>query len=130
MSDRPQQLPSPYDTWLSGGLRFVVELIAWVAGPWAASDWLGGWALLPAAVILVGAPAVFSTPGDKHQVLVPTPGPVRFVIELDLATVAVIAAWRVWPPSAAVAVTVVVGAALITGWRRSLWLLRGAPLPR
>lgn len=127
MNDRPRPGPSPYDTWLSGGLRFLLELVAWVAGPWAAGTWLGGWAILPAAVILVGLPAVFSTPGDKEQVIVPTPGPVRFMLELDLGIVAAIAAWYVWPPGAAIATTVLAVLVPITGWRRARWLMRGAP---
>lgn len=127
MSDRTGPGPSPYDTWLSGGLRFLVELIAWVAGPWAAGKLFGGWAILPAAVILVALPAVFSTPGDKHQVIVPTPGPVRFMMEIDLGIVAAVSAWYVWPPAAAMLATAVVVLAQVAGWRRGRWLLRGAP---
>ena len=66
----------PYDTPLSGGLRFAVELIAWVAGPWAAAH-VALWLAVPAAAVLVGLPSVFSTRGDKRQVIVATPGPVR-----------------------------------------------------
>lgn len=125
MADGPG--PSPYDTWLSGGLRFLVELLAWVAGPWAAGKWLGGWAILPAAVILVAIPAVFSTPGDKHHVLVPTPGPIRLMLEIDLGVLAAISAWYVWPTSAAVLTTLIVIATPIAGWRRARWLMQGAP---
>ena len=125
MSARPG--PNPLDTWLSGGLRFLVELIAWVAGPWAAGRLLGGWAILPAAVILVGIPAIFSTPGDKHKVLVATPGPIRFTLEVDLGIVAALSAWYVWPASAAVAATAIAVLAQLTGWKRSRWLLSGAP---
>jgi len=111
---------------VSGGLRFVVEIIAWVAGPWAAAG--GGiWLAVPAAVILIGMPAVFSTKGDKHQVLVSTPGPVRVLIEIMLHAVAVAGAWAVWPPWLAAVLTLVVTAALITGLPRLGWLLRGAP---
>lgn len=127
MPRRPDHpLPGPYDTWVSSGLRFLVELIAWVAGPWAAGKLFGAWAILPAAVILVAIPAVFSTPGDKTDVIVPTPGPIRLSLEIDLAIVAVVSAWYVWPASAAIAATAVAVLAHITGWRRSLWLLRGA----
>ncbi len=119
--------PNPLDTWLSGGLRFLVELIAWVAGPWAIGEWLGMWAAGLALVVLVGLPAVFSVPGDKHQVIVAVPGPVRFMLEIDLGLAGVIAAWYVWPPSAAIAATIVVVLAQMTGWRRSQWLLQGAP---
>jgi hypothetical protein len=104
-----------------------MELIAWIAGPWAAGKLLGGWAILPAAVILVAIPAVFSTPGDKHQVLVPTPGVIRLMLELDLGLVAAGSAWYVWPPSAAILATIVVVLTPIAGWRRARWLMRGAP---
>ena len=78
----------PYDTPVSAGLRFSVEILAWVAGPWAATE-LTFWLWPPAAILLIGLPAVFSTRGDKRQVLVPTPGPVRVLIELLLHAVAI-----------------------------------------
>jgi hypothetical protein len=116
----------PYDTPLSAGLRFLVEVIAWVAGPWAAAR-LTLWLALPTAIILVGTPAIFSAKGDKKQVLVPTPGPVRVAIELLLHAVAVAGPWIVWPAPFALLATLVVAAALITGLPRLRWLLRGAP---
>lgn len=119
---------SPYDTPLSSGLRFLVEVIAWVAGPWAAivltDRW---WAALPTLVVLMGVPAVFSTPGDKRNVIVPTPGPIRLVIELGLAAAAVAGAWIAWPAWAGVAATVVVIASLVAGIPRARWLVAGAP---
>jgi hypothetical protein len=105
-----------------------VELIAWVAGPWAMGQWLGPWVAGVTLVVLVALPAVFSVPGDKHQVVVAVPGSMRFLLELDLGIAAAIAAWFAWPVSAAVAATVVVVLAQVTGWRRSRWLLAGAPL--
>ena len=116
-----------FDTPVSGGLRFGVEVVAWVAGPWAAGQ-VSAWLILPAAVMLIGLPAVFSTRGDKHQVLVATPGPVRAVIEVLLHVVAVVGAWYSWPTWAAVVATVIVMAALVTGVPRMRWLLKGAPL--
>lgn len=119
--------PNPLDTWASGGLRFLVEIIAWIAGPWAAGRLLGGWAIPVALVLLLALPAVFSVPGDKHQVIRPVSGPVRFGIELLLGIVAIVAAWAVWPTWLTVAVTVVVVAANVTGLPRTRWLLTGAP---
>jgi hypothetical protein len=120
--------PSPYDTPLSSGLRFIMELVAWTAGPWAAAE-LADNALvaIPALVVLVAIPGIFSTPGDKHSVVVPTPGPVRVVLEILLFAVAVAGAWVVWPEWAASLVTLVAVGALITGHRRTRWLLSGAP---
>ncbi len=119
--------PNPLDTWLSGGLRFLVELIAWVAGPWAMGQWLGPLAAGLTLLVLLALPGVFSVPGDKHQVIVAIPGMMRFFLEVDLGLVGVIAAWYAWPISAAVAATLVVVLAQITGWRRSRWLFQGAP---
>jgi hypothetical protein len=120
--------PSPYDTPVSSGLRFVMELVAWTAGPWAAADLAdNAWVAIPALVVLVAVPGVFSTPGDKHSVVVPTPGPVRVGLELLLFAVAVAGAWIVWPDWAAILVTLVAIGALITGRERTRWLLAGAP---
>ncbi len=127
MSEQPA-FEHPYDTPLSAGLRFLVEVIAWVAGPWAAAN-QSFWLFIPVAVVLVGLPAVFSTVGDKRSVVVATPGPLRLVLELGLHVVAIAAAWTVWPVWLAIAATAVVVVALATGIPRSMWLLRGAPLP-
>ena len=116
-----------FDTPLSGGLRFGVEVVAWVAGPWAVGQ-VSAWLILPVAVVLVGLPAVFSTTGDKRQVLVATPGPLRAAIEVLLHVVAVVGAWYAWPVAVAVVATVIVVAALVVGVPRMRWLLRGAAL--
>ena len=114
----------PLDTPLTSGLRFLAEVIAWVAGPWAAAQ-QSLWLVVPVSVVLVGLPAIFSTRGDKRQVVVATPGPLRVLLELGLHVVAVAAAWVVWPVWLAIVATVVVAAAIATGIPRTLWLLRG-----
>jgi hypothetical protein len=121
-----EQFQHPHDTPLSAGLRFLSELIAWVAGPWAVAL-VSNWLLLPAIILLVGLPSVFSTTNDKNNVIVPTPGPVRVGIELSLYAVAIIAPWFVWSTLASVIATGIVIAALLTGIPRMLWLLDGAP---
>ena len=119
---------NPLDTPASATLRFLVELAAWIAGPWAVADLTGtGWLAVPAVLVLVGAVSVFSTPGDKNQVVIATPGPIRLIIELALTVVAVGAAWVVWPLWAAVVVTAIAAAAQVTGWQRTRWLAIGAP---
>ena len=80
------------------------------------------------AIVLIGLPSVFSTTGDKRQVLVPTSGPVRVLIELLLYVVAVAGPWIAWHPIIAVLTTLTVVSALVTGLPRIRWLLRGAPL--
>ena len=102
-----------------------MEIIAWIAGPWAAGA-ITLWAVIPSLVVLIGLPAVFSTKGDKRQVLVPTPGPLRVVIELLLYAVAVVAPWVVWPTLLAVFTSLVVFLAFAFGVPRLVWLLRGA----
>ena len=89
-------LAHPHDTPVSSSLRFLSELIAWVAGAWAAST-LTNWLVLPVLVVLVGLPAVFSTQNDKRQVVIATPGPIRVAIELLLYAVAALAPWMIWP---------------------------------
>ena len=126
MADKHEPFDHPYDTPLSSGLRFAVEVIAWVAGPWMAGQ-ASIWLAIPVLVVLVGLPSLFSTSGDKRQVLVPTPGPLRVALELLLHAVAIVAPWFVWPPALAVVTTLVVAAALVTGVPRTRWLLRGAP---
>ncbi len=119
-------LNHPYDTVLSSGLRFLTELIAWVAGPWAASLY-SNWLVVPTIVLLVGLPSIFSTPNDKNTVVVPTPGGIRVVIEFLLYSVAAVAPWFVWSAGVAAAATIIVFATIITGAARTRWLLRGAP---
>lgn len=120
--------PSPYDTPASAGTRFGIELVAWVAGPWAAAEVVGsGWAAIPALLVLVGLPSVFNTPGDKNTTGVATPGPIRIAIEMFLLVVAVGSAWAVWPVWAAVVVTLLGAVMLVAGLPRYRWLAAGAP---
>ncbi|MBT8212851.1 MAG: hypothetical protein KJN71_06870 [Acidimicrobiia bacterium] len=119
---------SPYDTPVSAALRFATEIVAWVAGPWAAADLAdNGWVAIPALVLLLALPSVFNARGDKNVTAVAVPGPVRLLIEAVLLAVAVAGAWIVWPVWAAVAATVVVAAAILTGMARYRWLAAGAP---
>ena len=116
----------PYDTPLTSTLRFLTELIAWVGGPWAVAQF-SVWLVAPTLVILVALPAIFSTPGDKRQVVVATAGWLRVPLELGLHVVAVAAAWIVWPIWIAIPATLIVIAAIGAGLPRTRWLLRGAP---
>jgi hypothetical protein len=101
---------SPFDTFASSGTRFVIEVIAWITGPWAAADILGSrWWALPTAVVLFALPALFNPHGDKKTTGIPTPGPIRILIERLLLLTAV-------------AVTLVGVALLATGLKRYRWL--------
>ena len=129
MRDHPTALPSPYDTWPGASLRFLVEMTAWVAGAWVAARWVGVWSIPIARVLLMTPPAVFSGVGDKEKVIVAVPGPVRWMIELDLSIIAVVAVWLLVGPGGGMLVLGVVLAAQVAGWRRSHWLLTGAAPP-
>ncbi len=125
-SMKQASLGSPYDRPASAILRFLVEVIAWVAGPWAAAE-VHIVLAVPVLLVLLALPSVFSTPGDKHQVIVATPGAIRLGIEALLIAVAAAAPWVIWPTWAAGPATVIVAGAVVFGLPRSLWLLRGAP---
>ena len=105
-------------------LRFATELVAWVATPWAL--WPHSWPLAVLAVlVLIGLPTVFSTPGDKAHVIVPVPGPVTVLLVLLQLAAAVVSAWWVWPVWAAVPVSLLAAATVVTERRRRQWLLAG-----
>ena len=125
-SKRPDDFHHPHDTAVSSSLRFLAELIAWVAGPWAIAA-ASGWLVLPALLLLVGLPSVFSTANDKRMVVVSTPGPIRVGLELLLHLVAAIAPWFIWPVAASGLAVVIVVASLLAGFSRMMWLIRGAP---
>ena len=105
-------------------LRFATELVAWVATPWAL--WPHSWPLAVLAVlVLIGLPTVFSTPGDKAHVIVPVPGPVTILLVLLQLAAALVSAWWVWPVWAAVPVSLLAAATLVTERPRWRWLLAG-----
>ena len=125
----PTRKPPGHD-FVRGSFRFAAELIAMVATAWAL--WPVSIPLAIAAVlVLIGLPAIFSTPGDRPggggPVAVPGAVTILFVL-IDLAA-AIVAAWLVWPWWLAIAVTalcvVVIGteqtrwkSLMRTDWRR------------
>jgi hypothetical protein len=113
---------NPTDTIASAGLRFSVEVLAWVAGPWAAGS-ASTWLIAPTAVVLIGLVGIFSTPGDKTKIVVATPGPARLAIELALHAVVAVAPWFIWPQWAAIACVAIAVGSLAAGIPRTRWLL-------
>jgi hypothetical protein len=106
---------NPGHDYVSGGVRFLSELIAWVATPialWPHSAPLA----VGAVVLLIGLPAVFSTPGDRPggDGVIPVPGIVTILLVLLQLTAATAVAWAIWPQWAAAAVTLLCVIALIT----------------
>lgn len=118
---------SPYETVLSGGSRFAVEIIAWVAGPWAVAQ-INVWLAIPTAIILMAIPGIFSTTGDKKKVVVAISGRKRVRIEFMLQIVAIVGAWIAWPAWLAAICAAIVAVSLFSGIPRTRWLLAGAPL--
>jgi len=107
----------------ASALRFLTELIAWVAAPWAL--WPHSIPLaIVAVVLLIGLPTVFGTPGDKPGgVHVPVPGVVTILLVLLQLVAATVAAWVAWPWWAAGPVTLlclVVPVTELPRWRRLL----------
>ncbi|MFF0478395.1 hypothetical protein [Streptomyces sp. NPDC004284] len=106
----------------ASALRFATELVAWVATPWALAG--HSWLLaVLSVVVLIGLPTLFSTPGDKAQVIVAVPGRGTILLVLLQLVAAVIASWFAWPVWAAVPVTGLAAATVVTERRRWMWLL-------
>ena len=90
-----------------GALRFLTELIAWVAAPmalWSRSPLVA----IAAVAVLIGLPAVFNTPGDRPGggVVVAVPGWVTVLLVLLQLVAASVATWFLWPWWVAAPVTV------------------------
>ncbi|MEV0644165.1 hypothetical protein AB0I28_02765 [Phytomonospora sp. NPDC050363] len=103
-------------------VRFLMEIVAWVAVPWALVPVSIPLAVL-AVIVLIGLPTVFQTPGDKPRVMVPAPGYVTVgLLVLQLAA-GIAAAWLAWWPPVAAVVTLLAAVTVVTEMRRWRWLL-------
>ncbi|MFF7442951.1 hypothetical protein [Streptomyces sp. NPDC008122] len=126
MADEGADSGRPDDRTASA-LRFATELIAWVATPWALAD--RSWLLAAlSVVVLIGLPTLFSTPGDKNNVIVAVPGWVTILLVVLQLAAAVVSSWLAWPAWAAVPATALAAATVVTERRRWTWLL--SPNPR
>ena len=110
---------------LADVLRVLVELIAWVAAPWALWRYSILLAIL-APVLLIGLPAVIGTPGDTKNVVAPVAVPGWATVGLVLMELgaAVAAAWALWPVPVAAVVTLLAAACVVTEQPRWRVLLR------
>lgn len=106
MSDQAVTSVKPGHDKVRGGLRFATELIAWVGAPWALWSHSILLAIL-ADVLLIGLPAVFSTPGDRPggDSPVAVPGIVTILLLVLQLVAAIASAWALWPTWIAVVVT-------------------------
>ena len=133
-NDSRTKFDNPLDTIFSAASRFAIELVAWIAGPWAAADLAGNWlAAIPSVAILVALPGVFSTTGDKRHVVVAVPGRIRFAVEVLLTAIAISSALLVWTYIGAILIAIVAIVMFVTGAPRARWLLSNSapdwPLP-
>ncbi|WP_205324421.1 hypothetical protein [Glycomyces sp. YM15] len=103
-------------------LRFATEI-----GAWAAIGMAFAQISLPLAISVVLAsvavPAVYATPGDKPQALIPVPGWVTIAILAATMAGGVTAAWIAWPwwgAAALSALTIASTLAELPRWRRLL----------
>ncbi|MFI8081939.1 hypothetical protein ACIF6L_14240 [Kitasatospora sp. NPDC086009] len=110
------------DDRVASALRFSTELVAWVATPWALADY--SWLLATLSVLaLIGLPTLFSTPGDKANVVVAVPGWATILLVLLQLAAAVVSSWLAWPAWVAALVTALAAATLFTERRRWRWLV-------
>ncbi|MDP4507970.1 hypothetical protein [Nonomuraea turcica] len=106
---------------VASAFRFATELVAWVATPWALAPHSVPLAVV-SVVVLIGLPTVFSTPGDKRNVIVAVPGQVTIgLVVLQLVT-AVAAAWSAWHAVAAALVSVLAVVTVVLELPRWRWL--------
>ncbi|MEU8585462.1 hypothetical protein AB0C59_00380 [Streptomyces sp. NPDC048664] len=113
----------------ASALRFGVELIAWVATPWALAG--HSWVLAALSVVLlIGLPTCFSTPGDKAHVIIAVPGRVTILLVLLQLAAAVASSWLAWPAWAATVVTLLAATTLVTERPRWRWLASGGASAR
>ncbi|MUK00641.1 hypothetical protein GM708_01060 [Vibrio cholerae] len=110
----PQHRPPGHDN-VRGGFRVAAELIAITATPWALWQHSIPTAIT-AVVLLIGLPAIFSTPGDRPggDTPIAVPGIVTILIVLAHLVAATISAWTIWPWWIAAAVTALCAAVIAT----------------
>jgi len=110
-----------------GGLRFLAELIAMTATPWALWHYSAVVAVVSVA-ILIGLPAIFSTPGDRPggDGPIAVPGAVTIAIVLIHLAAAAVASWLIWPWWLAATVTVLCIAVVSTEQTRWRALTRSS----
>jgi hypothetical protein len=114
MSSAAPRSHSP-DSAPGAALRFALELLSW-----AALGWAWGWLALAAGV---AALALFSVRGDKHNVIIAVPGPLRLALELGVTALGLLAAYRAWGALAAGVGIVLVAIYLLIARERLRWLL-------
>ena len=96
------------------GLRFALELIAWVAIYFA---W--GW---PFVILAMALLSLFNVRGDKHRVAVAIPGKLRILIELIVFVAGAVACYKVWAVPSTSAYSLAVAVMMMSSHRRMVFL--------
>ncbi|MGW0423313.1 hypothetical protein [Streptomyces sp. NPDC003015] len=97
----------PGHDYVRGGVRVAGEVTAWVCTPWALWSYSIPLAI-GAVLLLIGLPAVFSTPGDRPGADAPVavPGIVTILLVVLHLVAATASAWALWGTWIAATVTV------------------------
>jgi hypothetical protein len=129
-TERGQAFPGPTapnaaaaDPLSASAPRFLVEIIAWIAAPWALAAH-SIWLAVLADVLLIGLPTMFGMAGAKKQKN-PVSIPARPAIALELLqpVAACVAAFAAWPTIVAALVVVASLAACVLQLPRWRWML-------
>ncbi|NUT21840.1 MAG: hypothetical protein HOV77_21915 [Hamadaea sp.] len=119
----PAHATTAPDSLSASAPRFLVEIIAWVAAPWALAAH-SIWLAILADVLLIGLPTVFGMPGAKKQKNpVSIPAVPAIALELLQPLAACVAAFAAWPTAIAWVVAVASVAACVLQLRRWHWML-------
>ena len=103
--------------------RFLCELAAWVATPWAFVTQMHSVALaVMSVIVLIGLPAAFATPAEKPKAIVPIPGSGTVALVALQLFAALISAWLAWPMPAAIVVSALIAVTVVTEQPRWRWL--------
>ena len=124
-TNEPTVGANPLDTYASASSRFLIEIAAWVLGPWAVYELTQSWLLAIATLaVLFALPALFNVPGDKNISGFAVPGPIRIGIEMALLAVAIAGSLVVWPTWATACICLLGAGTIITGTPRYRGLVR------
>lgn len=114
---------APAEAWYATALRAGLELIGWVGAPWALIQHHQIALAVLVDVLLIGLPALLQTPGDKAGTVIAVPGWATIAMVFMELGAAVAAAWVLFWPPLAIAVSVLALVCVGTEqprWRRLL----------
>lgn len=119
----------PSDNPIIAAFRFIILILAIVTWPLAMTLHLSLFMGVISALSIGFTAVFFTNPEDVKRVFVPTPGPIRALIELLLCLAVLAGSVLALPPAAGILVAVVLSTSLLIGLPRLIWLLKGARPP-